>query len=260
MNVEVVNSVLTRAIVGLQVGEIETMAEAMIGDYEIPSPKGFAFGKGGAYKVPPAPKPRKPRKPRAKKGGKLSATKKKQLIAKIYRLLPPNNRDTLKDEGGYYPKRTPLKSGGRRVVYWGWNIEKMMGPKPASKSGKNESFVYLDEMSDEMLNKLHAALDKRASRGPAGMKLKDTATGYKFTPKVSGEKLIEVLRYMAAENMAAEVNGVLIDMSSANLIVQIADKLNPKNRAKFIKLPVGMMANMAWELASKSGGVTFKST
>jgi hypothetical protein len=256
MNVEAVNSVLTRAIVGLQAGEIEIMAEAMIGDYEIPSPKGFAFGKGGSYKVPAPPKPRKQR---AKKGGKLSAAKKKQIIGKIYRLLPPNNRDTLKDEGGYYPKRATLKAGGRRVVYWGWNIEKMMGPKPGPKSGgpKGQSFVYLDELPDDMLEKMLAVLDKRASRGPAGVKWKDTAKGYKLLTKVSGEKLLEVLRYMVSEKMGAEVNGVFVDISSANLIVQIADKLNPQNRAKFLGLPVGAMGSMAWELASKSGGVTF---
>ena len=42
MDIEKVNSVLQRAIVGFQESEIESMAEATVGGYKIPSPKDVA--------------------------------------------------------------------------------------------------------------------------------------------------------------------------------------------------------------------------
>jgi len=43
--------------------------------------------------------------------------------------------------------------------------------------------------------------------------------------------------------------GVWIDMSTANLIVQIADKLNDDNRAKFLAMDVPRMGRTAWSVS-----------
>ena len=59
MNVEAVNAVLVKAIIGLQAGEIDAMAEAMATgatNYDVPSPKGAA----GGYRVP-SPKDLEPK-------------------------------------------------------------------------------------------------------------------------------------------------------------------------------------------------------
>ena len=59
MNIEHVNAVLVKAILGFQEEEIESMAEAMavgLSSYEVPKPKGYA----GAFKVP-SPKDLEPK-------------------------------------------------------------------------------------------------------------------------------------------------------------------------------------------------------
>jgi len=76
-----------------------------------------------------------------------------------------------------------------------------------------------------------------------------------------GEEGLSELRMVCKKGpYSTKVNGMSVDSSTACLTVQIAGKLNPTNRAKFLnKLPARMALEMAWELASKSGGVTFGS-
>jgi hypothetical protein len=77
--------------------------------------------------------------------------------------------------------------------------------------------------------------------------------------KPVGEDGLETIRKICKDHSAAKVNGMMIDAASACLIIQIADKLNPTNRKKFIGLPIATMGHIAWEMTSKSGSVKFKS-
>jgi len=259
MDVQRINSVLSRAIMGLQGGEIEAMLEAMaIGDlssYDVPSPSQLAKAK--TYKVPsPArfgfKKPRKVRKPR-KQSGKLSAAQKKKLIAKIYKALPRDAKTTMKDaERGGYRVKARLKDGGRRMVHWGRELGSHMG-KGLLRSD------YLDELSDAELLKMADWLESETTAMSKISGLKFNQGGDRLLTKVSGAKLLGVLERICAEHSGLEVNGVLIDGSSACLIVQIAKKLNAENKKKFLALPVGRMGELAWQIASSGGGVGFKS-
>jgi len=47
-----------------------------------------------------------------------------------------------------------------------------------------------------------------------------------------------------------KIDGVLVDMQTANVILKVWDALNSSNRKKFEKLPVKKMANVAWKLVS----------
>ena len=65
-----------------------------------------------------------------------------------------------------------------------------------------------------------------------------------------GEKGLELIRKICKDHQAEKINGVLIDASSACLIVKIAEKLNPANRKKFLSLDANSMGHIAWKLAS----------
>ena len=58
--------------------------------------------------------------------------------------------------------------------------------------------------------------------------------------------LISILR----RKQHQKIDGVLIDIQTANAILKVWDALNSSNRKKFEKLPVKKMANVAWKLVS----------
>ena len=48
-----------------------------------------------------------------------------------------------------------------------------------------------------------------------------------------------------------KIDGVLVDMQTANLILKVWDAINTSNRKKFEKLPIKKMVNVAWKLVRK---------
>jgi hypothetical protein len=58
---------------------------------------------------------------------------------------------------------------------------------------------------------------------------------------------IETLKTIVADHQCAKVEGVLVDATTANVVVQVFDALNETNKAKFAALPVAKMANLAWK-------------
>jgi hypothetical protein len=58
------------------------------------------------------------------------------------------------------------------------------------------------------------------------------------------------LRKIVSEHQAAEIEGVLVDATSASMLVQVLDNLNPINKAKFLALDIGRMAHLGWRLVS----------
>jgi hypothetical protein len=59
---------------------------------------------------------------------------------------------------------------------------------------------------------------------------------------------IAACRKIVAECSYAQVDGVTVDLFSANTIVQVYDALNPGNRAKMGALPIEKMARLAFKL------------
>lgn len=60
---------------------------------------------------------------------------------------------------------------------------------------------------------------------------------------------IAKLREIAKSGMAARVEGYLVDIGTATLLVGVYDALNPANKAKFGKLPLPRLASIAWGAA-----------
>ena len=66
------------------------------------------------------------------------------------------------------------------------------------------------------------------------------------------KKIIETMKRIVRERQYEEINGVIVDMQTANMITTIYDKLNKKNKKKFSKLNLFTMVNVGWKIIKKS--------
>lgn len=66
------------------------------------------------------------------------------------------------------------------------------------------------------------------------------------------ERLAKVVKQHSAATFAySNPSGCLVmDVQTANVIVQVAGALNPTNRAKFLGMDLGAMATLAWKLVA----------
>lgn len=60
---------------------------------------------------------------------------------------------------------------------------------------------------------------------------------------------IDRLRHIVETCSAARMEGFLVDLFTASMLVQIHDKLTPENQAKFMGMPFMKMVNVGWKLA-----------
>lgn len=60
--------------------------------------------------------------------------------------------------------------------------------------------------------------------------------------------LIDRVRNVVSTGACARVDGLLLDLTTANAIVKVHDALNETNRATFAALPLRRMAAVAWKL------------
>ena len=62
------------------------------------------------------------------------------------------------------------------------------------------------------------------------------------------ESSIDVVKRIVKNKQAEKIDGVLVDMQTANLILKVWDAINTSNRKKFEKLSIKKMADVAWKL------------
>ena len=65
-----------------------------------------------------------------------------------------------------------------------------------------------------------------------------------------GADRLEQLRAIVREHQAMTIDGELVDATTASIMVQVADALNDKNRAKFLGFPLRKMVEVGWKLVS----------
>lgn len=63
--------------------------------------------------------------------------------------------------------------------------------------------------------------------------------------------VITKVRKIARESQAAKIDGVMVDMSTANLVARIYDALSGANKKKFASMSIDKMGQLAWKLSSK---------
>jgi predicted RecA/RadA family phage recombinase len=64
---------------------------------------------------------------------------------------------------------------------------------------------------------------------------------------MAGRKLI-ALRGIVEHKQHGKVEGVRVDLFTANAIIKVYDALSAENQAKYLALPVQRMANIAFKL------------
>ena len=69
--------------------------------------------------------------------------------------------------------------------------------------------------------------------------------------KEAKENPIDVARRIVKNSQAEKVSGVLVDMQTANLIVQIYKAVKPVNKKRMEKMPMVKLANSAWKLVGR---------
>lgn len=80
---------------------------------------------------------------------------------------------------------------------------------------------------------------------------RETARAVRSIPKPNSKlSTIDKIRFVVEHRQANRVNGLYIDMTTANVIIQVYNALNPTNQALFATFSVRKMTTIAWKLAS----------
>jgi len=78
--------------------------------------------------------------------------------------------------------------------------------------------------------------------------------GYELTGKSdineSWNQIRTTLAHIVRKKQHKKIDGYLVDMNTANLILKVWDVLNSSNRKKFEKLPIKKMADVAWKMSA----------
>ena len=77
-------------------------------------------------------------------------------------------------------------------------------------------------------------------------------TSFKESVNEAKENPIDAARRIVKNSQSEKVGGVLVDMQTANLIVQIYDKVNSSNKKKMEKTPMKKLGVLVWKVAKKA--------
>tara|TARA_A100001391_G_scaffold200322_1_gene184653 strand:+ start:523 stop:1140 length:618 start_codon:yes stop_codon:yes gene_type:complete len=128
-----------------------------------------------------------------------------------------------------------------------------IGTDPRSKLNKEEkqkSTKKYDDHEDlkgdqdELPDGLQKAIIKKAGGDPE----EEEKEKVKEAAGMSGNPKEDALRQIVADKQMGKVDGTTVDMTSANVILQVLDALNPQNREKYLNLPVKDMADIAFKM------------
>ena len=63
---------------------------------------------------------------------------------------------------------------------------------------------------------------------------------------LTGEDLYAAFKWILDNHQCHKINGPLVDATTASVVCQVADKLNPENRAKLLALPITKIAHVCF--------------
>lgn len=75
----------------------------------------------------------------------------------------------------------------------------------------------------------------------------DLARAVRATPKPKGDRMTKV-RAVVDARQCARIEGHLVDLTTANMLVRVHDALNPENQKTFAALPLAKMVSVGWKL------------
>ena len=121
------------------------------------------------------------------------------------------------------------------------NLNKEEKQKSTKKYDDHED---LKGDQDELPDGLQKAIIKKAGGDPE----EEEKEKVKEAAGMSGNPKEDALRQIVADKQMGKVDGTSVDMTSANVILQVLDALNPQNREKYLNLPVKDMADIAFKM------------
>lgn len=69
--------------------------------------------------------------------------------------------------------------------------------------------------------------------------------------KLQGEEKLNAIRSIVKNKQRGKINGQAVDLTSASMIVLVADNLSEKNRKVYLNMPVAKMADVAFKLRER---------
>lgn len=104
-----------------------------------------------------------------------------------------------------------------------------------------------DELCPECSEPVSVVMDDPA-RGLDGPLNLQCANGHEsWVPaETTARSRIAAVRTIARTGMAARVDGVVVDIQTASLLVKVYDILSPENREKFGRPSIVKLAEFAW--------------
>jgi len=60
----------------------------------------------------------------------------------------------------------------------------------------------------------------------------------------------QFLKKIVSDRQHGKMDGFIVDGVTANMLLQICDKLDPQAREKFLSLPISKMVDIGWKLAT----------
>ena len=150
-------------------------------------------------------------------------------------------------------------------------IKNMMSKKKDDKSkkpkkqSKSDTDFYKRQFTGETIIEINGVKYAPVEEGFGGqLKGKDKqkfekarkenaeVLGYKLTGKSDinevKSKIMKAIGSIIGKKQAKKINGVLVDMQTAHVIMKVWNALNTSNRNKFEKMPIQKMAVVAWKL------------
>jgi hypothetical protein len=249
MDIHRINSVLAKAIVGLQEAEVRVMAEAMavgVTSYRVPSPAEL----GKAQRQPEVDSDY----------AAAHAVTNPAGWTKLFDSLKPgqtlwvNYRSPMESSGGrYVPFRVGRKVNSKKYKYSAVTLlapgqKKTMGPGWQPRLYKRGGGpIFKEGEVDFTIGDLGTQL-----KGLYLQKTKASPKGKRPRGKKSGGTY-EVLKNIVNTGTIAKVGGQFVDVWTASAIVKVADALNPANRKKFLSMDLSRMQDVAFKLLKDKG-------
>jgi hypothetical protein len=115
----------------------------------------------------------------------------------------------------------------------------------ALRSGRLEEMGAKEEEAEAAS---FAAQAKGAAATKAGAEGADAFYEGEELEEADGLDKEAMLRKIVDEKQADKIEGTMVDLFSASAIVSVLDAINPANKERFLKLPVGSMASLAFKM------------
>lgn len=89
----------------------------------------------------------------------------------------------------------------------------------------------------------------KAAREPSRVRIQGTIVTNPALEPDPGMARINAIRAIVTEKQYAKVDGVMLDLFTASLIIQIYDAISAENQAKYRNMHTRKMADIAYKLA-----------